>query len=63
MHASKKTYLLPQKLINEMKRTFGTKTETAAIINAMQEVALWGKILNWHKKNSGRMKIRDIYGR
>lgn len=63
MRAAKKTYLLPQKLIDEMKRTFGTKTETSAIINAMEEVAFWKKILTWHKKNAGRMKIRDLYAR
>lgn len=63
MGNSKKTYLLPQKLINEMKRIFKTKTETAAIISAMEEMALKKRTTDWHRKNAGRLKIRDLYGR
>lgn len=59
----KKTYLLPQKLINEMKRIFRTRTETAAIISAMEEMALRKRMVDWHRKNAGRLRIRDLYGR
>ena len=63
MQTRKKTYLLPQRLIDEMKRTFGTKTETSAIVSAMEEVAFRGRLLKWHRKNAGRLKIRDLYAR
>lgn len=63
MSNSKKTYLLPQKLINEMKRIFKTKTETAAIISAMEEMVLRKRVVQWHHKNAGRLKIRDLYAR
>ena len=63
MQAQKKTYLLPQPLIDEMKKTFGTKTETEAVIRAMEEISFRGHLTKWHLKNKGQMKIRNLYGR
>lgn len=63
MQTQKKTYLLPQDLIEEMKKTFGTKTETEAIIRAMKEVSFKSHLIKWHVKNSGRMKIQNFHGR
>ena len=63
MNVQKKTYLLPQKLISEMKQTFGTRTETEAIIRAMQEVSFRMSLAQWHRKNAGRLKIRNLYAR
>lgn len=63
LHREKKTYLLPQGLINEMKKTFGTRTETEAIINAMEEVSFRRKLVQWHEKNRGSFKIDNVYGR
>lgn len=62
MQIRKKTYLLPQKLISEVKRTCGAKTETEAIIRAMEEFAFNKQVIRWHQKNSARMRIRNLYG-
>ncbi len=61
MKSAKKTYLLPQSLINEVKRTFGVKTETEAIIRSMQEVSFRNHLVKWHSKNGGRLKIKNPY--
>lgn len=63
METKKKTYLLPQGLIDEMKRTFRVKTETEAVIQAMKEVAFRTHLVKWHLKNKGRLKIRNLYAR
>ena len=63
METQKKTYLLPQKLIDEMKKTFQTKTETEALIQAMKEIALQNTLVKWHLRNSGRLKVKNLYGR
>ena len=62
MHTRKKTYLLPQELIDQMRRTFGSKTETDAIIQAMKEISFRSQVIQWHEKNKGRFKIRKVYG-
>jgi len=63
MKVRKKTYLLPQKLINSVKNAYGAKTETDAIIKALEEVAFQNEILKLHRQFKGRLKIRDVYGR
>lgn len=62
MQLKKKTYLLPQELINQVKKSCGAKTETEAIIKAMEEFAFNKQVISWHKKNSGKLKITDLYG-
>lgn len=62
MQIRKKTYLLPQELISEVKKNCGAKTETEAIIRAMEEFAFNKEVVRWQKKNSGKMKIRNLYG-
>lgn len=61
MQATKKTYLLPQQLINQVKKTLHAKSETEAIIRAMQEVILQDKLINWHKQNKGQLSVKNIY--
>lgn len=63
MQTRKKTYLLPQDLIEKAKRALGAKTETEAIVMAMREVALRRDLVKWHLKNKGRLKIQNLYGR
>lgn len=57
----KKTFLLPQELIDEMKSIFKTKTETEALVSAMQEISFKKKLLKWHKKNCGRLRLKNLY--
>lgn len=57
----KKTYILPQELINEMKSIFESKTETDAIVSAMKEISLKKKLLQWHDKNKGRWRLKKLY--
>src|SRR3989338_2274545 len=61
MKPVKKTYLLPQKLINQVKKIFHAKTETEAIIRAMQELTLQNDLLKWHQKNQGKLSIKNLY--
>jgi len=63
MKAAKKTFMLPQKLIDQVKKTLQTKTETEAIIRAMQEVLLQEKLVTWHTQAKGKMHIQNLYGR
>jgi hypothetical protein len=63
MKVVKKTYLLPQQLITQVKRAFKAKTETEAIIRVLEEYAFSSRIASWHKKNRGKLKIQDLYGR
>lgn len=57
----RKTYLLPQGLINQVKKIFHAKTETEAIIRAMQELTLQNGLLKWNKKNKGQLSIKNLY--
>ncbi|MBI3541454.1 MAG: hypothetical protein HY073_04890 [Deltaproteobacteria bacterium] len=59
----KKTLLLPQNLINKMKRNFKVKTDTQAVIRAMEEMAFQKEVLGWFIRNQGRLKIKNVYGR
>ena len=63
MKVKKKTYLLPQNLINKMKKRFKVRTETEAIIRAMKEIEFQNELIRWHERNKGKLKIDDIYGR
>ncbi len=63
MLVKKKTFLLPQGLINKVKKTFHARTETEAIIRAMEEVSFRNELLSWDQKHCGKLKIQDVYGR
>ena len=63
MKVVKKTYLLPQQLITQVKRAFKARTETEAIIRVLEEYAFSAWHASWLKKNSGKLKIKDLYGR
>lgn len=61
MTYKKKTYILPQELINEMKSIFKSKTETDAIVSAMCEISIKKQLLQWHAKNKGKGRLRQLY--
>jgi hypothetical protein len=61
MTFKKKTYLLAQELIDEMKSIYKTKTETEAIMNAMQEISFKKKLSKWHDKNQGKLRVKNLY--
>lgn len=63
MTFKKKTYLLAQELIDEMKSIYKTKTETEAIMNAMREISFKKKLSKWHGKNQGKLHIKNLYVR
>lgn len=62
MKMKKKTYLLPQKLINNVKKVTGSKTETEAIIQALENLSFNIEMNTWLQKHAGKMNIRDLYG-
>ncbi len=51
----KKTYNLPPELIARVKRIFGAKTETEAIILALREMAFMEDVDRAMRAASGRM--------
>lgn len=59
----KKTYLLPQDLIETVQAIFETKTETEALVKAMEEVALRHQLSQWHLRNQGQLRFQNLYGR
>jgi hypothetical protein len=50
----KKTYNLPPELVARVKRIFGTKTETEAIVRCMREVAFMDQIESAVRATAGR---------
>ncbi len=61
MNIKKKTYLLPQDLIDQMKKVFNVETETKAIINAMQEIVFRREVSSWHRKHKGKVNLKNVY--
>lgn len=62
MKLVKKTYLLPQKLIDKTKRALKARTETEAIIRALEDIVFNQTLLQWDQRNTGRLKIKNGYG-
>ena len=59
----KKTYLLPQHLIDQVRKAMGAKSETEVILKLMTNFLFQDRVVQWHQKNAGKLKIRNVYDR
>lgn len=53
----KKTYNLPQELIAHAKRHFGVRTETEAIIRALEQIAYMDRVEKAVRATAGKLPL------
>lgn len=57
----RKNFLLDETKIRRLKRVLGTKTETEAVQQAIDEVLFRDEVLKTFKKYRGKVKIEKIF--